>query len=51
MKDDIEEISREQETLLKAIKNLMETLKLSADQAMVTLKIPDADKSKYIAKL
>ena len=49
MKEDLEK--REQETLLKAIKNLMETMKCSADQAMAALKIPDADKGKYIAKL
>ena len=49
MNEDLEK--REQETLLKAIKNLMETMKCSADQAMAALKIPDADKGKYIAKL
>ena len=49
MKEDLEK--REQETLLKAIKNLMETMKCSADQAMAALKIPDDDKGKYIAKL
>ena len=47
MKEDLEK--REQETLLKAIKNLMETMKCSADQAMAALKIPDDDKGKYIA--
>lgn len=40
-----------QETLLEAIRNLMETMKCSADQAMAALKIPEADKGKYIAKL
>ena len=40
-----------QETLLTMLKNLMETMKCSADQAMAALKIPDADKGKYIAKL
>ncbi len=49
MKEDFEQTK--QETLLEAIKNLMETMKCSADQAMVALKIPDADKGKYIAKL
>ena len=49
MKEDLEQ--REQETLLKAIRNLMETMKCSAEQAMVALKIPEADKGKYIAKL
>lgn len=49
MKEDLEK--REQETLLKAIKNLMETMKYTAEQAMAALKIPEADKGKYIAKL
>ena len=49
MKEDLEQ--REQETLLKAIRNLMETMKCSAEQAMAALKIPDADRGKYIAKL
>ena len=49
MKEDLEQ--REQETLLKAIRNLMETMKCSAEQAMAALKIPEADKGKYIAKL
>lgn len=57
MKEDFEKQEQEtrqetkQETLLEAIRNLMETLKCSADQAMTALKIPDADKGKYIAKL
>ncbi len=53
MKEDFERQEREtkQETLLEAIRNLMETMKCSADQAMAALKIPDADKGKYIAKL
>jgi len=57
MKEDFEKQEQEtrqetkQETLLEAIRNLMETLKCSADQAMAALKIPDADKGKYIAKL
>lgn len=49
MKEDFEK--KEQETLLKAIRNLMETMKCSAEQAMAALKIPDADKGKYITKL
>lgn len=49
MKEDLEQ--REQETLLKAIRNLMETMKCSAEQAMTALKIPEADKGKYIARL
>lgn len=53
MKEDFEKHERETklETLLEAIRNLMETMKCSADQAMAALKIPDDDKGKYIAKL
>ncbi len=53
MKEDFEKQEREtrQENLLEAIRNLMETMKCSADQAMAALKIPDDDKGKYIAKL
>ena len=57
MREDFEKQEREtrqetkQETLLEAIRSLMETMKCSADQAMAALKIPDADKGKYIAKL
>ena len=49
MKDDFEK--KEQETLLETIKNLMETMKWTAEQAMTAMKIPDADRGKYIAKL
>lgn len=49
MKDDLEK--REQETLLKTIKNLMDTTKWTAEQAMAAMKIPEADRGKYIAKL
>ncbi len=53
MKEDFEKQEREtkQETLLEAIRNLMDTMKCSAEQAMAALKIPDADRGKYIAKL
>lgn len=57
MKDDFEKRELEtrqetkQETLLETIKNLMETMKWTAEQAMAAMKIPEADKSKYIAKL
>ena len=57
MKEDFEKQEQKtrqetkQETLLEAIQNLMETMKCSADQAMAALKIPDAEKGKYIAKL
>ena len=38
-------------TKLVDIKNIMETLKLTAQQAMDALKIPDADRTKYLAKI
>ena len=40
-----------EETLLNSIKNLMETLKLTAEQAMDALKIPDDDRKKYVSLL
>ena len=49
MKEDFEE--KEQETLLKTIRNLMDSMKWTAEQAMSAMKIPDADRGKYIAKL
>jgi len=57
MKEDFEKQEQEtrqetkQETLLETIKNLMDTMKWTAEQAMTAMKIPDADKGKYIAKL
>ncbi len=53
MKEDFEKQEREikQETLLETIKNLMDTMKWTAEQAMTAMKIPDTDKGKYIAKL
>lgn len=57
MKEDFEKQELEtrqetkQETLLETIKNLMDTMKWTAEQAMTAMKIPDADKGKYIAKL
>ncbi|MDO5423769.1 MAG: hypothetical protein Q4F41_08600 [Eubacteriales bacterium] len=44
------EIGKETSTL-QAIKNLMETLKLTAEQAMAALKIPDSDREKYTRML
>ena len=41
----------EEAALLMNIRNLMETLKFTAQQAMEALKIPVADQSKYLAKL
>ena len=38
-------------TLLISIKNLMQTMKLSAEEAMNALMIPDADKPRFRAKL
>ncbi len=36
---------------LNAIRNLMETLKLTAEQAMEALKVPEEDKIKYVGML
>ena len=36
---------------LNAIRNLMETLKLTAEQAMEALKVPEEDKVKYVGML
>lgn len=45
-------IKRErEESTLRSIENLMETLNLSAEQAMAALKVPEADKPKYVSKL
>ncbi len=38
-----------QETLLTMLKNLMETMKWTADQAMTAMKIPEADRSRLLA--
>ncbi|MCI9621708.1 MAG: hypothetical protein HFG85_17695 [Dorea sp.] len=53
MKEDFEKQEREtrQVTLLEDIKNLMDTTKWTAEQAMAALKIPEADRGKYITKL
>ncbi|MDO4338526.1 MAG: hypothetical protein Q4C91_10655 [Eubacteriales bacterium] len=41
-------IEREREAgTLRAIQNLMETLKMTAEQAMAALKVPDSEKGKY----
>ena len=49
----IEEMREEVEerTLLNAVKNIMEGLKYTAQQAMEPLKIPADDQPKYLAKL
>lgn len=36
---------------LKAIENLMDTLKLTAEQAMAALKVPENEKAMYASKL
>ena len=38
-------------TTLNAIRNLMETLKLTAEQAMEALKVPKEEKAKYVGML
>lgn len=38
-------------TTLQSIQSLMETLQLTADQAMAALKIPEKDREKYIEML
>lgn len=42
--------AREQ-AYLDNIRNLMDSLKLSAEQAMAALKVPAEEQSKYLAKL
>ncbi len=37
--------------MLQTIRNLMDSMKWSAEQAMTAMKIPEADKLKYTAKL
>ena len=49
MKEDFEK--KEQETLLKAIRNLMDSMTWTAEQAMAAMQIPDADRGKYMTKL
>ena len=39
------------DSLLSSIRNLMETMKLTVEQAMDALKIPEADRQKYIELL
>ena len=53
MKEDFEKQEQEtkQVTLLEAIRNLMDSMKWTADQAMTAMKIPDADRRKYNARL
>lgn len=53
MKEEIEEekAAAKQQTLLEAIKNLMQTMKWTAEQAMAALSIPQGDWPEYMAKL
>ena len=39
------------QSMLNSIKNLMETLGLTIEQAMSALKVPDADRPKYLERL
>ena len=45
------ELSATERTWLESIKNLMETLHMTAQQAMDALKIPQKDQARYAAKL
>ena len=38
-------------TTLNAIRNLTEPMKLTAEQAMEALKVPEAEKAKYVGML
>ena len=52
--DDMRKESKEEgieSTRLESIRNLMVSLKCTAQQAMAFLMIPDADQPKYLAKL
>ncbi|MBR5732123.1 MAG: hypothetical protein IKX80_01635 [Lachnospiraceae bacterium] len=42
---------KERETITEAIKNIMETLKLTVNQAMDALKIPDSEREEYLSRL
>ena len=41
----------EEKRLLLDIRNLMDTMKWTVEQAMDALKVPDCDKEKYAARL
>ncbi len=49
MKEDFEK--KEQETLLKTIKNLMDTTKWTAEQVMAAMKIPEDDRGQVYCKV
>lgn len=44
-------VETEERTIIKAIKNLMETLNMTSEQAMDALKVPEKDKLVYRTKL
>ena len=49
----IEEMRKEtaDRVLLQTMRNIMDTLKLTAEQALDAMKIPDADREKYLERL
>ncbi len=40
-----------EKTLLESVKNLMDTMKWSAEQAMEALKVPESEQEKYLKRL
>ena len=50
MRDEVEQRT-EFRTRLESIKNVMESFKVSAQQAMEALKIPEAERPKYLANI
>ena len=53
MSEDVQKImdEQEQETLVKSIKNLMKNLKMTIEQAMDALGIPDSERKIYINRM
>ena len=53
IKEGIKEGRKEarEETLIESIRNVMNNLKVSAEQAMKALEIPESEYSKYLSKL
>lgn len=52
--DEIREEGRKEgreESILRDIRNVMETLKVSSSRAMEVLRIPAGDREKYVARL
>jgi hypothetical protein len=50
MKEDAREEARN-ESMITSIRNLMETMKWTADQAMVALKVPEEERESYLSQL